>query len=46
MSLHDIFWTELRANNKAKEYFKKYYDIDWEKDIFPQGYPTYNPFQP
>jgi len=43
---HDIYWTELRANSKAKEYFEKYYDIDWEKDIYPQGYPTYNSVQP
>ena len=38
---HSWFWTELRANNAAKKYFKKYYGVDWsqyEQDIYSQDY--------
>jgi hypothetical protein len=40
---HDVFWTEMRANRLAKKYFQ-YYGFDWEKDVYPKGYPTRNPF--
>jgi hypothetical protein len=47
-STHDIFWTELRANKRAKKYFGKYYGIDWNiatspyyRGTFEDNYPTY-----
>lgn len=33
---HSVFWTELRANRHAKNYFGKRYGIDWSEF----GYPT------
>jgi len=30
LSTHDFFWTERRANRHAKEYFGKYYGVDWD----------------
>ena len=35
---HNVFWTELRANGHAKNYFGKYYSIAWNE----AGYPTEN----
>lgn len=35
---HNLFWTELRANNHAKKYFGKHYSIAWNE----VGYPTEN----
>lgn len=35
---HNVFWTEIRANNHAKRYFTKYYSIAWNES----GYPTDN----
>ena len=35
---HNVFWTELRANNHAKRYFAKHYSIAWNES----GYPTEN----
>ena len=35
---HNIFWTELRANDHAKNYFGKHYSIAWNE----AGYPTEN----
>ena len=35
---HDVFWTEIRANRHAKQYFGKYYSIAWDE----AGYPTEN----
>ena len=43
---HRWFWTELRANNAAKDYFGKYYYINWSlyEDIYStQYYPTNRP---
>ena len=37
-SNHNVFWTELRANNHAKKYFGKHYSITWNE----AGYPTEN----
>jgi hypothetical protein len=39
---HNIYWTEMRANRHAAEYFKKYFGIDWEA-LYPE-YPLNNPF--
>lgn len=33
---HDVFWTEIRANRHAKQYFSKRYGVDWRE----YGYPT------
>lgn len=33
---HNVFWTELRANGHAKNYFGKHYSIAWNET----GYPT------
>ena len=35
---HNVFWTEVRANNHAKKYFTKHYSIAWNES----GYPTDN----
>ena len=35
---HNVFWTEIRANNHAKRYFTKHYGIAWNES----GYPTKN----
>ena len=35
---HNVFWTELRANDHAKNYFGKHYSIAWNE----AGYPTEN----
>ena len=35
---HNVFWTELRANSQAKNYFGKHYSIAWDE----VGYPTEN----
>ena len=35
---HNVFWTEIRANNHAKRYFTKHYGIAWNES----GYPTNN----
>lgn len=35
---HNIFWTEIRANQHAKRYFSKHYAITWNE----WGYPTEN----
>lgn len=35
---HNVFWTELRANVHAKNYFGKHYGIAWNE----AGYPTAN----
>jgi hypothetical protein len=34
-STHDIFWTELRANNHAEKYFRKYYGMFWNFLDYP-----------
>ena len=31
---HDIFWTELRANKRAKKYFEKHYGVNWNDPLF------------
>ena len=38
-STHDIFWTETRANRSAKQYFGKYYGVDWDRTspYYPGG---------
>jgi hypothetical protein len=41
--IHDVYWTEIRANKRAAKYFKKHYGIDWEK-LYPD-YPLKNPFK-
>ena len=33
---HNVFWTEIRANNHAKRYFGTYYSMAWNEE----GYPT------
>jgi RHS repeat-associated protein len=45
---HSKYWTERRANRRAKSYFGKYYCIDWNTAISPyytgvfeDNYPTY-----
>ncbi|MDR2836881.1 MAG: hypothetical protein LBV69_11970 [Bacteroidales bacterium] len=35
---HNIFWTEIRANRRAKTYFKKNYGVNWLR-LFP-NYPV------
>jgi hypothetical protein len=30
-SSHDVFWTERRANRHAASYFRKHYNIDWNR---------------
>lgn len=35
---HNLFWTEIRANRHAKQYFSKHYAIAWNEN----GYPTEN----
>ncbi len=37
---HHAFWTERRANRRAKRYFEKYYDVDWNLFESPYLYPT------
>lgn len=27
---HSLYWTEMRANRKAKGYFSKFYGVDWD----------------
>jgi hypothetical protein len=34
-STHDEYWTEVRANNRAAKYFKKYYGINWNFPDYP-----------
>jgi hypothetical protein len=29
-STHKKYWTEVKANKRAKKYFKKYYGVDWD----------------
>jgi hypothetical protein len=29
VSTHDFFWTEMRANRHAEQYFSKHYDVNW-----------------
>jgi hypothetical protein len=29
-STHDVYWTELRANRRAANYFKRHFDIEWD----------------
>ena len=36
---HLGYWTEIRANKRAKRYFSRYYNIDWS--IYEKLYPTY-----
>jgi RHS repeat-associated protein len=45
---HSTYWTEKRANRHAKNYFRKYYNIDWDtatspyyRGIIEDNYPTY-----
>jgi RHS repeat-associated protein len=45
---HSTYWTERRANKRAKKYFGKYYGIDWNtatspyyRGTFEDNYPTY-----
>jgi hypothetical protein len=48
---HSTYWTEKRANRRAKAYFGKYYGIDWNSQywdraekkyrIIEDRYPTY-----
>lgn len=48
-SSHHKFWTERRANRNAKNYFSKYYGVDWNSSFFSsykwqiieKVYPTY-----
>ena len=35
---HNVFWTEIRANRHAKNYFSKHYAIAWNES----GYPSEN----
>lgn len=35
---HNVFWTEIRANRHAKNYFSKHYSIAWNES----GYPSEN----
>ena len=43
LTTHKIFWTEMRANRKAANYFEKHYGVtDWDFN-FPQ-YPTRTPY--
>ena len=35
---HNVYWTEIRANHHAKNYFSKHYSIAWNES----GYPTEN----
>jgi hypothetical protein len=35
LSTHDIFWTERRANRDAANYFKRYYDYNWNASTYP-----------
>jgi hypothetical protein len=32
---HRKYWTELRANNWAEKYFKKYYEVNWDSSEYP-----------
>ena len=32
---HNVFWTEIRANNHAKRYFTKHYGIAWNESDYP-----------
>ena len=42
---HRVFWTEKRANRRAKKYFEKYYNVNWDDYENPDNlfkyYPTY-----
>ena len=31
VSTHDFYWTEMKANNRAARYFRKYYGVDWDE---------------
>lgn len=38
---HRDFWTETRANRRAKKHFNKYYDIDWNTATSPYYWGTF-----
>lgn len=40
---HDRYWTEMRANNRAKKYFGKHYGVDWNTPYRSGTYETYYP---
>ena len=35
---HSVFWTEIRANRHAKNYFSKHYAIAWNESGYPSEY--------
>lgn len=32
---HNYFWTEIRANRHARQYFSKYYAVVWNETAYP-----------
>lgn len=38
-STHDRYWTEMRANRHAANYFEKYYGVDWS--IYEEHWNSY-----
>ena len=43
LRLHDVYWTETRANQNAADYFGEHHGVKWGIK-FPH-YPTRNPFK-
>jgi hypothetical protein len=39
---HDLYWTEIRANKLAKNYFEKYYGVDWNMLFHIWGWKNQN----
>jgi hypothetical protein len=43
---HSKYWTEKRANRRAKSYFGKYYGIDWNTAVSPYYIGTFEDNHP
>jgi RHS repeat-associated protein len=37
LTTHKKYWTEIRANKRAKKYFEKYYGVDWNFSDYPSN---------
>jgi hypothetical protein len=37
---HRSYWTATRANSLAKQYFGKYYGVDWNRRYTPDRWPS------
>jgi hypothetical protein len=43
VSTHDKYWTEMRANKRAKKYFGKHYGVDWNTSYKGYDYEAFYP---